>query len=143
MNKALFFALNFAALTQLVHAQRSNSDDITKADHNNSKTVTIKANDLPSFQVALDKTTHIISPEPILYVDISSPMIEGNMPEKNIFRFKPDAANCKAGDQFQVTVVTEQFVIAYKMTLSYNDRKKLHLLLSIQTKRYKLIAIIK
>ena len=47
MNKALFFALNFAALTQLVHAQRNNSYGITKADHNNSKTVTIKANDLP------------------------------------------------------------------------------------------------
>jgi conjugative transposon TraN protein len=86
----------------------------------NTATATINAGNIVSYRVAQDKTTHIISPEPILYVDISSPDIEGDMPTKNLLRFKPSEL-AAIGKQFQVTVVTEQYVMAYKMILTKND----------------------
>lgn len=78
------------------------------------KEAEVNEGNIATYQVGLHKTTHIISPEPILYVDISNPYVEGNLPEKNIFRFKPDTA-MQEGDEFQVTLVTEQYVMAYRL----------------------------
>jgi conjugative transposon TraN protein len=89
-------------------------------DTNNTSTATINSGNIVSYKVGQDKTTHIVSPEPILYVDISSPDVEGDMPTKNLVRFKPNE-RCEVGKEFQVTVVTEQYVMAYKMVLSKND----------------------
>lgn len=78
------------------------------------KEAEVNEGNIATYQVGLHKTTHIISPEPILYVDISNPYVEGNLPEKNIFRFKPDSS-MKEGEEFQVTLVTDQFVMAYRL----------------------------
>jgi conjugative transposon TraN protein len=85
-----------------------------------SNIATINSSNIVTYNIAQDKTTHIISPEPILYVDISSPDIEGDLPTKSLLRFKPNES-CVEGKQFQVTVVTEQYIMAYKMVVTKND----------------------
>ncbi|WP_181308812.1 conjugative transposon protein TraN [Rufibacter sp. XAAS-G3-1] len=57
-------------------------------------------------------TTHIVSPEPIKYVDISTDDIAGDIPVDNIFRIKPKKANPKTG---MVTIVGERFMVQYKL----------------------------
>lgn len=98
-------------------SQYSNGFEFKSPQAFNIRTAEVNDSNMVTYIVAPDKTIHIISPEPILYVDISSPKVEGNMPEKNIFRFKP-GANHKPGDHFQVTIVTDQFIMAYKMYVS-------------------------
>jgi conjugative transposon TraN protein len=119
MKKYLFVALFLQVIILKVDAQLAASR--TKASNfYNRATAIVNASNIISYSVAQDKTTHIISPEPILYVDISSPDIEGDMPSKNLIRFKPGEA-CEVGKSFQVTVVTEQYVMAYRMVLTKND----------------------
>lgn len=74
----------------------------------NINTVTIPAN----------ATVHFVSPEPIQYVDISSPDIQGDLPEKNIFRLRPDADKIHPGDKFTVTIVTAAYISVYKLTVA-------------------------
>lgn len=96
---------------------------------NRNSQVGVDERNVQSFKIPYEKTTHIISPEPILYVDISSPYVFGDLPEKNIFRLKP---NINSGDplhsinpdeNFTVTIVTETFVMVYK--LSFNEKNSL------------------
>ncbi len=74
----------------------------------NINTVTIPAN----------VTVHFVSPEPIEYVDISSPDIQGDLPEKNIFRLRPDSGKIHPGDKFTVTIVTKSYISVYKLTVA-------------------------
>src|SRR3954453_22022921 len=120
MKKALFLFLVVATTLLNAGGQGTSVSTISKALYAGTSTAAINASNIVSYRVAQDKTTHIISPEPILYVDISSPDVEGDMPTKNLFRFKPKEG-CQLGKQFQVTVVTDQYVMAYKMILSKND----------------------
>lgn len=66
-------------------------------------------------------TTHIVSPEPIKYVDISTDDIAGDIPVDNIFRIKPKKANPKTG---MVTIVGERFIVQYKLV--YNHYTNAH-----------------
>jgi conjugative transposon TraN protein len=84
------------------------------------KDAAIEGKNLVRFIVPLKKTTHIISPEPILYADISSSDVQGDLPEKNIFRMRP-SSGMHAGDNFQVTIVTGSFVEVYDMIVSDSD----------------------
>src|ERR1035438_4425651 len=68
--------------------------------------------------IPLNATTHFISPEPIEYVDISSPNVQGDLPEKNIFRLRPDISKIHPGDQFVVTIVTKKYISAYKLLIA-------------------------
>lgn len=76
--------------------------------------VAINESNIMEFNIPLNATTHIISPEPILYVDISSPDIEGDIPEKNLVRIKPSASFTE-NKSFTITVVTRVFVAVYKL----------------------------
>jgi hypothetical protein len=51
-----------------------------------------------------------------VYVDISAQNVEGDLPEKNILRLKPDSAAYVQGGSFQVTIVTHSFIPAYRLT---------------------------
>jgi conjugative transposon TraN protein len=89
----------------------TNKDSIMKFLPNS---VAVNENNLVEFNIPLNATTHIISPEPILYVDISTPDVEGDIQEKNIVRIKP-SANFTENQNFTITVVTRVFVAVYKL----------------------------
>ena len=76
-------------------------------DEKNVNTATIPSN----------ATTHFVSPEPIQYVDISSPNVQGDLPEKNIFRLRPDSDKVHPGDKFTITIVTQSYISVYKLTV--------------------------
>ena len=114
----LLFTFSLLLYTAAIHAQ-SLADTITPI--NNYKAAAITGNNLVKYYIPLKKTTHILSPEPILYVDISCANVEGDLPEKNIFRLKPDANILHVGDNFQVTIVTASFVEVYDFTINNSD----------------------
>lgn len=96
---------------QNTYAQSSNYTVLTNNVATNEKNinrVTIPAN----------ATVHFVSPEPIQYVDISSPDIQGDLPEKNIFRLRPDSNKIHPGDQFTITIVTKAYISVYKLTVA-------------------------
>ena len=79
--------------------------------------VSIAEKNVNTATIPLNSTTHFISPEPIQYVDISSPNIQGNLPEKNIFRLRPDSDKVHPGDKFTITIVTQSYISVYKLTV--------------------------
>lgn len=90
----------------------------------------IDSRNINSFTIPYQKTTHIVSPEPILYVDISSPNVEGDLPEKNIFRLKPYTTTSETGktigidENFTVTIVTQTFITIYRLSFNRQETKK-------------------
>ena len=116
---SLLFVFGFILCITKIQAQ-STLDTTGRIQY---KTAAITGKNLTRYFIPLKKTTHILSPEPILYVDISSPNIEGDLPEKNIFRLKPNA-NIHAGDNFQVTIVTASFVAVYDLTVNDSDNSQ-------------------
>jgi conjugative transposon TraN protein len=73
-------------------------------------TGTVHDSNLVSYLVPADRTLHILAPEPILYVDISSPDVDGDLPEKNLCRLKPAPGKMAPGSSFTVTVVTASLI---------------------------------
>ena len=112
---SLMLLLSFIAY----HAQAQIAPDSTK-EPIHYRDAAIEGKNLVKFTIPLKKTTHIISPEPILYADISSSEVQGDLPEKNIFRMRP-SSGMHAGDNFQVTIVTGSFVEVYDITVSESD----------------------
>ena len=84
----------------------------------NMSTAAINNSNLISYTIPLSRTTHILSPEPILYVDISSADVDGDLPEKNICRLKPAVSKMQNGESFTVTVVTRSMVCVYQLICS-------------------------
>jgi conjugative transposon TraN protein len=78
-------------------------------------TAAINDSNLISYTISLSRTTHILSPEPILYVDISTPDVDGDLPEKNICRLKPAVGKMQPGASFTVTLVTRSMVCVYQL----------------------------
>ncbi|OJY99725.1 MULTISPECIES: conjugative transposon protein TraN [Sphingobacterium] len=73
-------------------------------------------------EITMDSTSslHIISPEPIRYVDISSHAIAGDLPEENVLRLKwvPDSTgNLSSGadNLGVVTVIGQTFIAQYQL----------------------------
>lgn len=96
---------------QNAHSQKTHYTVLTNnvaITEKNINTATIPAN----------ATVHFVSPEPIQYVDISSPDIQGDLPEKNIFRLRPDADKIHPGDHFEITIVTQAYISVYKLTVA-------------------------
>ena len=79
--------------------------------------VSIDEKNVNTATIPLNSTTHFISPEPIQYVDISSPNVQGDLPEKNIFRLRPDSDKVHPGDKFTITIVTQSYISVYKLTV--------------------------
>ena len=98
------------SLIQNIYAQTANYTVLT----NN---VAITGKNINTATIPLNSTTHFVSPEPIEYVDISSPNIQGNLPEKNIFRLRPDSDKVHPGDKFTITIVTQSYISVYKLTV--------------------------
>ena len=80
--------------------------------------ISIGESNLNLATIPLNSTTHFVSPEPIQYVDISSSNIQGDLPEKNIFRLRPDLEKVHPGDKFTVTIVTQSYISVYKLTIA-------------------------
>lgn len=122
---ALF--LNTIVLSNISYAQLSEQL---------GNTVAVSNNNIQNIKIPFTKTTHIISAEPILYVDISSPAIEADMPEKNIVRLKPRVQTgdpTKAitrDDYFIVTIVTASYISSYKLSFLTQDLKDFDTLLA-------------
>lgn len=80
----------------------------------------IQVTDLPSITINKDISLHIISPEPIRYVDISTHAIVGDLPVNNVLRLKvlPDSVNHLKdfiGNTSIVTIVGESFIAQYRL----------------------------
>jgi conjugative transposon TraN protein len=90
----------------------------------NLSTGTINSSNLVSYTIPLTRTTHILSPEPILYVDISTPDVDGDLPEKSICRIKPKDSKMRAGASFTVTVVTRTMVCVFQLICGEPSRKE-------------------
>jgi conjugative transposon TraN protein len=80
---------------------------------------------LPEILICRDMTLHFISPEPIRYVDISTPGIAGDLPLKNILRVKiiPDSLWHLFGGEpaAVVTIVGESFIAQYQLRLAVSS----------------------
>ena len=73
--------------------------------------------DLPDVFISEDISLHFISPEPITYADISTPMIVGDLPVKNILRLKikTDSLTMDTGNIGVVTILGESFIAQYNL----------------------------
>jgi len=96
---------------QITYAQNPNYTVLT----NN---VAINEKNINRGTIPANATVHFVSPEPIQYVDISSPDIKGDLPEKNIFRLRPDSNKIHPGDKFTITIVTKAYISVYKLTVT-------------------------
>jgi conjugative transposon TraN protein len=81
--------------------------------------VSIAEENVNTATIPWNSTTHFVSPEPIQYVDISSPNIQGDLPEKNIFRMRPDSNKVHPGDKFTITIVTQAYI--YVISINPNN----------------------
>ncbi|HUZ57766.1 MAG TPA: DUF4138 domain-containing protein, partial [Hanamia sp.] len=80
--------------------------------------IAINEKNIDRVTIPENATVHFVSPEPIEYVDISSPDIQGDLPEKNIFRLHPDPDKVHPGDKFTITIVTAAYISVYKLTVA-------------------------
>src|SRR5699024_178694 len=83
---------------------------------------TNQTNDLPTISVTKN-SIHFLSPEPVQYVDISSPHFAGDMPVNNIVRLKyhPDTAgNVEPEKSAIVTIVAQSYYAQYNVV--FEDR---------------------
>lgn len=74
-------------------------------------------NNIARFDIPISATTTIISPDPIVLVDISSDKVQGELSpstDNRIFRIKPTAALLE-NDFVVVTVVTKKYVSVMKL----------------------------
>lgn len=77
---------------------------------------------LPEINITRGGTLHIISPEKIQYVDISSNAIVGDLPLKNVVRLKLLADSLKRSnwtDGFVVTIAAESFIAQYRLQYAW------------------------
>jgi conjugative transposon TraN protein len=80
--------------------------------------ISVTEKNINTATIPWNATIHFVSPEPIKYVDISSSDVQGDLPEKNIFRLRPDANKINPGDKFTATIVTQKYISVYKLTVA-------------------------
>jgi conjugative transposon TraN protein len=74
------------------------------------------ASDLPVVYLRDDLTVHLVSPEPIRYVDFSSPAITGDLPLENVLRIKYRTDSlCPGKKDGVVTIITPGFIAQYRI----------------------------
>ncbi|NQD72329.1 conjugative transposon protein TraN [Sphingobacterium shayense] len=103
----LLFILLFIASSSTAHAQRQQA--------------TTYQRQLPWLIIAPERTLHIISPEPISYVDISSGKIIGDLPLDNVLRLKlqsDSTARLEAEKLGTVSIVGEAYITQYSLQLA-------------------------
>lgn len=99
--------------------------------------------DLPEIEMTEGINLHIISPEPIQYVDLSTEKLTGDLPTTNIARIKiTDSAEVKTSDDTKIkapfhtgenigiiTVVAQSFIAQYKVV--YRNQNNLNTITNI------------
>lgn len=95
-----------------------------------SETPTMSVNDLNRLTISDGISLHIISPEPIQFVDLSTNNLIGDLPAENIARIK--IADVITGDSLQhvdknnlgiITIVCQSFMVQYKLDYKNYDRE--------------------
>lgn len=119
MNKNIFIVLSVMCMAVHTKAQ-DNSLYKVYSNHTHILPSGIAQHNIVKLHIPLNTTTHFVSPEPIDYVDISTPTVQGDLTEDNLFRIRPVSDVVKDGDIFTLTVVTKSFIIAYEVTVSKN-----------------------
>lgn len=108
------FILLFALIANFLMAQTGTKEQIIS--------------DLPEIEITKDINLHIISPEPIQYVDLSTQTLTGDLPTTNIARIKitdnmpvDTKEKTKTANSFSngstvgiITVVAQSFITQYK-----------------------------
>jgi conjugative transposon TraN protein len=89
----------------------------------NGSTIGIDQKNVVKITIPLNATTHFVSPEPIDYVDISTPTVQGDLSSDKVFRLRPVSDVLHSGDKFTVTVVTKSFIVVYELTAEKNTDK--------------------
>lgn len=111
--KEIIISLCLSLFVHNIFAQ-TNKDNYTVLTNN----ISITEKNINTATIPSNATVHFVSPEPIEYVDISSPDIQGDLPEKNIFRLRPEAGKIHPGDKFTATIVTQKYISVYKLTMA-------------------------
>ncbi|OOG19649.1 conjugative transposon protein TraN [Sphingobacterium sp. CZ-UAM] len=75
---------------------------------------------LPEITMDSNSSLHIISPEPIRYVDISTHSVKGDLPEDNVLRLKwaPDSTTLNNQEESNlgiITVIGESYIAQYHL----------------------------
>ncbi|OYD43637.1 conjugative transposon protein TraN [Sphingobacterium cellulitidis] len=76
--------------------------------------------ELPSIILDSRSSLHVISPQPIRYVDISTHQVVGDLAEPNVLRLKwvPDSTlDSRSGNLGVVTIIGEDFIAQYNLHL--------------------------
>ncbi len=92
----------------------------------------IHAGDLSEIYLSQDVSLHIVSPEPIKYVDLSSDYLVGDLPVSTVARVKVNATSQSYNDSIStptqlpndlgiITVVGQSFIAQYRVLLSQNQ----------------------
>lgn len=114
--KKIFFLLCIVLISIFTFAQNRQQGTVTECT-------------IAEINISAITTVHLLSPEAIKYVDISTADMEGDLPEKNILRLKAKTGNnFKNGDSFIATVVTASFVAAYKFVFSEQQLTTSHII---------------
>lgn len=82
--------------------------------------------DLQKVYISDDISFHFVSPEPIQYVDISTGLLEGDIPIENICRIKavPDTLDGQEdGSLGVVTIVGQKFIAQYDVRMSPGEEQ--------------------
>ncbi|HAO05667.1 MAG TPA: conjugative transposon protein TraN [Chryseobacterium sp.] len=114
MKKLLLITATYVFICNLI----AQNDNLKFQNTEQIKNSYVTDSTIVSFVIPLKSSAHLISPEPINYVDISSPDVEGDLPDKKICRIKPLPGKLKEGESFTITIVTNSFITVYKMICS-------------------------
>ena len=121
----LLSAFSFSAWSQQapIHLAQDTSYRYKTAPLPDGSTVGIDQQNVVKLSIPLNGTTHFVSPEPIDYVDISTPEVQGDLSSDNVFRIRPVADVLHSGDKFTITVVSKSFIVVYELTAQENADK--------------------
>lgn len=112
MKKNIFLFL-LSALLLNVNAQTATKEQLVE--------------DLKTIEISEGINLHIISPEEVQYVDLSTENLTGDIPTENIARVKITDADSIAYKHKQeigiITVVAQSFIAQYKVVYSQNSSK--------------------
>lgn len=97
----------------LVNAQKSVPGTERPGHQSRSET---EAGAMTVILVNKDISTHFLSPEPVQFVDVSTPLMEGDLPANNVVRIKPVADSLADNAELGiVTIVGQKYMAQYRM----------------------------
>lgn len=108
MKRTIFLLAALLGVIQINFAQNRNGLNTVSATQIHEGVV--NHSNIITYKIPLHRTVHIVSPEKIDYVDISTPNAIGDLPTDNIFRIKCNDSIMKVGDYFEVTLVSAFFI---------------------------------